>query len=73
MKIGFDLDEVLVEFADPFLEFHNFCYGTSLKREECSTYFFEKIIGVTQEEIIKRISEFHKSSFAKGMIAVSGS
>lgn len=61
MRIGIDLDDVLLDFGNAFLEFHNARYSTSQKREDMNTFFMEKIWNITQEEVNQRIADFYLS------------
>ena len=59
--IGLDLDDVLMDFNAGLCVFHNARYGTSLVREDITSYHLEKIWGCSQEEAIRRVSEFYCS------------
>ena len=62
MKIGVDVDNVLAEFTESFLQFHNAAYGTSLRIEECDDFWFRNNFGWTREEELEKICEFYKST-----------
>jgi uncharacterized HAD superfamily protein len=49
--IGIDLDDVLLNFNDAFLDFHNSTYSTSNKREDITSFYLEEIWGISKEEI----------------------
>jgi uncharacterized HAD superfamily protein len=61
LKIGIDIDEVLVEFVRPYLEFHNQKFGKSLKLEEVKKFHFWEDLGFSLEEIQPLFEEFNKS------------
>ena len=55
MRIGFDLDGVLANFIDFFLEEHNRAYGTALSREDVKEAGLHKLLNITKEEEARRI------------------
>jgi len=73
MKIGVDLDEVLAEFLPAFIKYHNEVYGTSLSRDDFHSYHFQDIVGVPEDETIRRLYDFHKSSYFLGIKPIEGS
>ena len=58
IKLGIDIDEVLVEFLEGFLEFYNETYNKDFKKEDFKSYIFEEILGGTHEDAVKLIKEF---------------
>lgn len=50
MKIGIDIDEVIAEFLESFLEFYNSKYNRNLKKEDFKSYQFEETLGGSHEE-----------------------
>jgi 5'(3')-deoxyribonucleotidase len=72
MKIGIDLDEVLVDFLPAFIEYHNAVYGTSLGREDFFSYRYWEIIGGTREEAIQKVHDFHQTSYFKNLKPIIG-
>ena len=59
--IGLDLDDVLMDFNTGLCAFHNAQYGTSLTREDITSYYLEEIWKCEPEEAIKRVSDFYCS------------
>jgi len=59
--IGFDLDDVLMDFNTGLCVFHNAHYGTSLVREDITSYHLEETWGCDREECIRRVGEFYNS------------
>lgn len=59
--IGFDLDEVLLDFNNAFCSYHNRVYGTNLRRSDLIVFEYEKIINCSKEEVIKRVVDFYTS------------
>ncbi len=58
MKIGFDIDEVLLDTIPAFLDYHNPKLGTDFKKEDIFTYDLWEIIGCSREEAIGLFREF---------------
>ena len=73
MLIGVDLDEVLAEFTEGFLAYHNESEGTGYRKEDFHTYHFEEIIGGSKKEVVGKILEFYKSPEFGGTKPVDGS
>lgn len=71
--IGIDLDEVLGHFLPAFIEFHNNTYGTDLKPEQFHSYYFWEILGVTKENSIQKVYDFHKTPYFKNIKPIKGS
>jgi len=62
MRIGIDLDDVIVKFFPSFLNFYNEKYGKNRNIEELSSYHIWEVgIGRDKEEAIKLVDEFYKS------------
>jgi len=57
MKIGIDIDEVIAEFLESFLDFYNSKYNRDFKKEDFKDYKFEEILGGTSNETAKLIQE----------------
>ncbi len=58
MKIGIDIDEVVVEFMKDYLEFHNQKKGTEYKYENIFTYRFEDFSKLPKEEVRELVLSF---------------
>ena len=61
MKIGIDVDDVIFEFLNSFLDFYNNKTGKKFLKEQFSSYYFWEITGETREEGVKLVDEFHNS------------
>ena len=72
MKIGLDMDEILAEFVDSFLQFHNDLYGTTVRKNEMFTYNFEDVIGITEDQIEERLLQFYTTDYFRNIKPVSG-
>jgi 5'(3')-deoxyribonucleotidase len=72
MKIGIDLDEVLVDFLPAFIEYHNATYHTSLKRDDFFSYQYYEVFGGTLEETMRKVYDFHQTPYFKNMKPIAG-
>jgi len=70
--IGIDFDDILLNFIDAFIDFHNLHYGTASKREHMTTYYLEKIWNITPEELQNRLHAFYRSDHHKNALPVAG-
>ena len=63
MKIGIDLDEVIVDFIGGFLDFYNGKRGKNVKREDIKHYQLWKndFFKWTREDAVKLVDEFNES------------
>ncbi len=62
MKIGIDLDDVVLDFFPSFLDFYNKRYGVSFEMSDMTSYdIWEVGIGRTREESVGFIDEFYDS------------
>ena len=72
MKVGIDLDEVLVDFMKYFVLFYNSKNGSKVTRNKISEYRFWKLWGDSKEETDKTFNEFYKSSLFKNITPIKG-
>ena len=63
MKIGIDMDEVVANFMDKFLEFYNSENQTSFYRDDFHTYDFWKILGGNLFNTLSVVNRFYNSNF----------
>lgn len=63
LKIGIDVDDVLVPFLPQFIKFHNDTYGTNLKLKDCHTYKLGEILGISEEEAYPRVLKFDQTDY----------
>ena len=56
-----DIDEVLADFVNTFLTYHNSLYGSSLRKDQVNSYEFWELWDITKEEAIRRVYEFYKT------------
>ena len=57
MRIGLDIDNVLVDTIRPMISWHNIKYGTSYSREDITKFDYWKIFGLSMEQAIR---DFHE-------------
>ena len=62
MNIGIDLDEVVVDFINPFIDYFNKRFGTTFEVEDMHSYnLWECGMGGNREEAIRFVREFYES------------
>ncbi|MDB5254203.1 MAG: uncharacterized protein JWL80_269 [Parcubacteria group bacterium] len=72
--IGVDLDDVLLNFNDAFIEFHNLKYGSSYNRSDLTTFHYMKNQwGIDIQESLKRLDDFYRSEHHIKSLPVDGS
>lgn len=72
MNIAFDLDDILASFQDGWCLFNNTRYGTSFTAESFTEYNYEKIMGISQEEVFRRIFELYDAGILLTLSPVHG-
>lgn len=74
IKIGVDLDDVVVDFVPSFLDFYNFKYGKNILFGDVTSFnLWEVGIGRNREEAIKLVHEFYDSCLYEEMPLIKGS
>ena len=61
MKIGLDLDDVIVDFFPVLLNYHNKKYNRSDKQEDFKEFKWWPVWGIGMEEAVNRVNEFHET------------
>ncbi|PIP55788.1 MAG: hypothetical protein CO183_00770 [Candidatus Zambryskibacteria bacterium CG_4_9_14_3_um_filter_42_9] len=61
MNIGFDLDDVLLDFMNSLIPYHNNVFGTNNEREHFKNNDIASIWSCTKEEEIQRVFDFFAS------------
>ncbi|MDE1919788.1 MAG: hypothetical protein KGH56_03835 [Patescibacteria group bacterium] len=72
MKIGVDLDDVLLDCNTSLALFHNSRYGTSYERKDVQSWYLERTWGCTPREAIARVKEWYESREHAESYPVSG-
>lgn len=62
MKIGIDIDEVLIEHAKEYLKYHNKRFSKNFVFEELKHFLFWKDLGLEKEEIQPFFKDFAKQA-----------
>ena len=73
MIIAVDMDEILANFFDQLLLYHNDKYNTSYKREDIVSYDLWDVWGGTKEEAIIKIRQFFHSKYFDEIRPIEGS
>lgn len=73
MRIAIDLDEVLADYINPFLEFYNSSYQTNFIKEQIVEYDWWKIFNCDREEMIQRAYRFYQTHNFRNLAPVQGS
>lgn len=63
MKIGVDLDDVVFEFAKPFLDFCGERYDKFFEFEDIKSYYFSEILNLPLETVLGLIKEMIAEGF----------
>ncbi len=72
MRIGIDIDEVLVDFLTPFLEYHNARYGTAYQWDDFHSFGMHHVMDETPQKIAERIEAFLRTDKFKNLQPVPG-
>lgn len=72
LRIGFDLDDVLLATNDAMLKWHNRVYGTSYTRKDIVTWDLTKVWLCTFDEMLSRIHEYYASPEHDETLAFKG-
>ncbi|VVB82760.1 5' nucleotidase, deoxy (Pyrimidine), cytosolic type C protein (NT5C) [uncultured archaeon] len=72
IKIAADVDDVLLNFMEPFLSFYNSRSGTAFKRRDMFSYLLEQVFGEPREELEKKMNDFYFSNHFRNLPVVKG-
>jgi hypothetical protein len=70
--LGFDLDDVVIDFNGPICGWHNVKYGSNYCRADIKTYELGKLWQCPREEANRRVYEFYFSQEHQVIPAVAG-
>ena len=73
MIIGFDLDDILLNFQDTLRGYHNIQYGTNLKREDDKVWNLWERWGCTPEDSKQRVFDFYEHEMHLNALPMPGS
>jgi len=72
MKIAIDLDDVLANSLDSFMEFYNKNYGGELKREDFTAFTLNEIMGTPVEEERNILEDYDDRGYYENIEPTSG-
>ena len=72
MKIGVDLDEVLVKFSEGTFNYYNSIHGTDYNNSQLKDYCLWKVWGGTKDDAIELVYDFYDSDLFDKIEAVEG-
>lgn len=72
MKIGIDIDEVIVEFVEGYLEIYKIKFGKIPLKESILSYNLWEYLDLTKEEAYSLSDELYESDIFKDLIFVEG-
>lgn len=72
LTIAYALNEILADYVNTLLAWHNREYGTNLTRDQISEYEFWKFFECSKEESDRRIHEFYETLDFHNMLPVKG-
>lgn len=73
MKIGIDIDEIIVEFLEGYILHYNKKYNSNVKLEQFHSYNFWEVLPLTKEQVISLAEEFFESNYFEEIALVKGS
>lgn len=72
MKIGIDIDEIIVEFAKGYLGLYNKKHSRNIKFEDLFTYSLWKPLGISKKEAFELAEEYYSSHLFDNLELVEG-
>ena len=72
MKIAVDLDDVLLNFVDPLLEYYNSMSNKHFSREQMYTYSLWKVFGITRKQSEKVLNGFYETDSFRSLQLIEG-
>jgi uncharacterized HAD superfamily protein len=72
-SIGVDIDEVLSQTFQAFLDFYNAKYDSNYSLSQVNVYSFQKVFGINAEEEKRLHAEFFTTKFSTDLKTVHGS
>ncbi len=73
MIIGVDVDDVLADFMNSMIKYHNDRYDTNYSREDFRSYNLWKTLGGNEEDAVKKIYDFYHTSHFDNISPTEGS
>ncbi|MBU3904742.1 MAG: hypothetical protein KJ906_01170 [Nanoarchaeota archaeon] len=72
MRIGIDVDQVLLDILPPLLEYHNERYGTNSSVSELASRNLAQVWNCDQKETLKRIHDFYNTKYFNKVVPITG-
>lgn len=72
MKIGIDIDEVIVEFVKGYLKVYEQIYGRNFSFEEIISYNFWEVLGISKEDAYKSVYQFYNTNEFENLDFIEG-
>lgn len=73
MKIGIDIDDVIVDFLPSFINFYNERYNKNIRFEDMTSFFLWEVgVGTNRKDVIKFVDEFYDSENFYDMPLIAG-
>ncbi|MCH8945610.1 MAG: hypothetical protein IIA85_01690 [Nanoarchaeota archaeon] len=72
MKIGIDIDEIVVEFLRGYLDFYNEIHNTNFKFDDNYSYRFEEFLNTSKERAVKTTHDFFETESFENLDLVEG-
>ena len=72
MNIGVDVDEVLAELLESYLQFHNQNFNTTTQKEDMFSYSYQEVFGGTEEENTQKVLKFFETEHFQNIKPVKG-
>lgn len=72
MKIGIDIDEIVVEFLRGYLDFYNGIHNTNFKFEDNFSCRFEELLNTSEEKVAKIMHDFFNTKNFENLDLVDG-
>ena len=73
MRIAFDMDDVLCDFVNAFLNFYNSEEGTAWKKSDIVNYNLSLMLDVSKNYIERMMSRFYESDYFANILPLKGS
>ncbi len=68
MEIAIDFDDVIVEFTDSLMDYYHKRYNKKVIKDQILVWDWSLYWGISREEAIKRVDEFHENHPAKDLL-----
>lgn len=72
MNIGVDVDDVLAELMQTYLDYHNEHYSTKVQKKDMFSYAFHEVFGGTEQESRDKVLDFYETDFFHNLKLVPG-